>query len=291
MNSEYSKGFVLTLLGVLIFTPDALLIRLTDLEFFSLTVGRGTIGGLAMLLGCALYYRSNFKKQILAIGGWGLVLAVLQGSFTWTFYGALKNTSVANVLIFFASMPLIAALMSKVFLHEQVQKATWIAIGVVVLGLLLVGSRGLIVGNWLGDFLALMCAVIMAGFFTIVRGKNAVNLIPATGFGLLLAALVASPFAIYPEMSTSQWVYLIIGAGFILPVALGLLTLGPRYIPAHEAAMLSLLETVLGPLWVWLVISERPDANTIIGGAIVVGTLFLHALWRMRQPTRGNKFN
>lgn len=287
MNSEYRKGFVLTLLGVLIFTPDALLIRLTNLEFFSLTVGRGTIGGLAMLLGLALYYRRDFKKQILAIGGWGLVLALLQGSFTWTFYGALMNTSVANVLIFFASMPLIAALMSKIFLHEQVQKATWTAISVVILGLLIVGSRGLIVGNWLGDFLALMCAVIMAGFFTIVRGRHTVNLIPATGFGLLLAAVAASPFAIFPEMSSSQWVYLIVGAGFVLPVALGLLTLGPRYIPAPEAAMLSLLETVLGPLWVWLVISEQPDSNTIIGGAIVVGTLLLHALWRIRQVNTG----
>ena len=180
---------------------------------------------------------------------------------------------------------MIAALMSKIFLHEQVQKATWTAIGVVVLGLLIVGSRGLIVGNWLGDFLALMCAVIMAGFFTIVRGRRAVNLIPATGFGLLLAALVASPFAVFPEMSSSQWVYLIVGAGFVVPIACALLTLGPRYIPAPEAAMLSLLETVLGPLWVWLVISEQPDANTIIGGAIVVGTLLLHALWRMRQAS------
>ena len=117
MNSEYRKGFLLTLLGVLVFTPDALLIRLTNLEFFSLTVGRGTIGGLAMLLGLVFYYRRDFKKQIVAIGGWGLVLAVLQGSFTWAFHGALNNTSVANVLIFFASMPLIAALMSKIFLH------------------------------------------------------------------------------------------------------------------------------------------------------------------------------
>ena len=283
MNSEYRKGFVLTLLGVLIFTPDALLIRLTNLEFFSLTVGRGTIGGLAMLLGFALYCRRDFKKQILAIGGWGLVLAVLQGSFTWTFYGALKNTSVANVLVFFSSMPLISALMSKIFLHEQVQKATWTAIGTAVLGLLIVGGPGLTGGNWFGDFLALMCAVIMAGFFTIVRARRTVNLIPATGFGLLLAALVASPFAVFPEMSSSQWVSLIVGAGFVLPVALGLLTLGPRYIPAPEAAMLSLLETVLGPLWVWLVISEQPDANTFIGGTIVVGSLFLHALWRMRQ--------
>ena len=283
MNPEYRKGFVLTLLGVLIFTPDALLIRLTNLEFFSLTVGRGTIGGLAMLLGLALYYRRDFKKQILAIGGWGLVLAVLQGSFTWTFYGALKNTSVANVLVFFASMPLISALMSKMFLHEHVQKPTWIAIGVVILGLLIVGSRGLTGGNWLGDLMALLNAVIIAGFFTVVRGRRAVNLIPASGFGLLLAALVASPFAIFPEMSSSQWVYLIVGAGFVLPVALGLLTLGPRYIPAPEAAMLILLETVLGPLWVWLVISEQPDSNTFIGGTIIVGSLFLHALWRMRQ--------
>ena len=283
MNSEYRKGFVLTLLGVLIFTPDALLIRLTNLEFFSLTVGRGTIGGLAILLGFALYYRRDFKKQILAIGGWGLILVALQGTATWTFYAALMNTSVANVLVFLASVPLIAALMTKMFLQDEIQKPTWIAIGVVGFGLLIVGSRGLIVGNWLGDLMALLNAVIIAGFFTVVRGRSAVNLIPASGFGLLLAALVASPFAVFPEMSSSQWVYLIVGAGFVLPVALGLLTLGPRYIPAPEAAMLSLLETVLGPLWVWLVISEQPDANTIIGGAIVVGTLFLHALWRMRQ--------
>jgi len=91
MYPEYRKGFVLTLLGVLIFTPDALLIRLTNLDFFSLTVGRGTIAGLVILLGLALYYRRDFKKQILAIGGWGLVLALLQGSFTWAFYGALRT--------------------------------------------------------------------------------------------------------------------------------------------------------------------------------------------------------
>jgi len=195
------------------------------------------------------------------------------------------NTSVANVLVFFASMPLISALMSKMFLHEQVQKATWIAIGVVGFGLLIVVGPGLTRGHWLGNLMALLNAVIIAGFLTVVRGRRAVNLIPATGFGLLLAALVASPFAVFPEMSSSQWVYLIVGAGFVLPVSLGLLTLGPRYLPAPEAAMLILLETVLGPLWVWLVISEQPDANTIIGGTIVVGTLFLHALWRMRQAS------
>jgi drug/metabolite transporter (DMT)-like permease len=286
MYPEYRKGFVLTLLGVLIFTPDTLLIRLTSLEFFSLTVGRGTIGGLAILLGLALYYRREFKKQILAIGGWGLVLAVLQGSGTWTFHAALKNTSVANVLVFLASVPLISALMTKMFLQDEIQKPTWIAIGVVGFGLLIVGGPGLAGGNWLGDFLALLNAVVIAGFFTVVRGRRTVNLIPASGFGLLLAALAAYPFAVFPEISSFQWLYLILSAGVVLPVGLGLLTLGPRYLPAPDAAMLILLETVFGPLWVWLVISEQPDANTFVGGAIVVGSLFLHGLWRVRRASQ-----
>ena len=134
------------------------------------------------------------------------------------------------------------------FLHEHDSKGNmdcdW---GRGMLGLLIVGSRGLIVGNWLGDFLALMCAVIMAGFFTIVRGRRTVNLIPATGFGLLLAALVASPFAIFPEMSASQWVYLIIGAGFILPVALGITDARPPLYPSSRGGNAVLTRDCIGP--------------------------------------------
>ena len=222
-------------------------------------------------------------KQILLIGWWGLALAALQGTATWTFHAALKNASVANVLVFLASVPLITALMSKVFLQDEIQKPTWIAIGVVGFGLLIVGGPGLTGGNWLGDLIALLNAVVIAGFFTIVRGRSTVNFIPASGLGCLFAAFVAVPFTIVPEMSSSQWLFLMLTAGLVLPVGLGLLTLGARYIPAPEAAMLLLLETVLGPLWVWLVISEQPDVTTILGGAIVVGSLFLHALWRMRQ--------
>ena len=283
MNKEYRKGFLLALLGVLVFTPDTLLIRLTDLEFFSLTVGRGTIGGLSILLGFSLYYRRNLKVQILAIGGWGLILALLEGSSTWMFHAALKKTSVANVLLFFASTPLIAALMTKMFLKDEIHKSTWIAIVAVGTGLVIVVSRDLSIGSWTGDLFALLNAVIVAAFFTVIRWKQDINLIPAAGIGLLLAAIVASPFAVFPDMSSHQWLYLILGAGFVLPTAVVLLTVGPRYIPAPEAAMLTLLEIVLGPLWVWLVISEEPSANTLFGGIIVVTSLLAHSLWRMKQ--------
>jgi len=214
LSSDYRKGFWLTFIGVLIFTPDALLIRLVDVEFLTLVVYRCTIGGLVMLVGFSLYCGRDFLRNILMIGVGGLVVVVLEGAASWTFYLALERTTVANVLVIFASTPLIAALLTR---------------------------------------------------------------------GLLLAALVACPFAQFPVLGFDQWFYLVIGASVVLPVALALLTLGPRYLPAPEVAMLTLLETIIGPVWVWIVIGEEPGIRTLLGGSVVVAALFFHALWRFRQ--------
>ena len=103
-----------------------------------------------------------------------------------------------------------------------------------------------------------ICPVVIAGVYTVVRYSRDLNMIPAAGLGLLLAALVASPFAQFPVLGFDQWFYLVVGASVVLPVALALLTLGPRYLPAPEVAMLTLLETIIGPVWVWIVIGEEP---------------------------------
>ncbi len=262
LSSDYRKGFWLTFIGVLIFTPDALLIRLVDVEFFTLVVYRCTIGGLVMLVGFSLYCGRDFLRNILMIGVGGLVVVVLEGAASWTFYLALERTTVANVLVIFASTPLIAALLTR---------------------LVVVASAGLATGNWLGDLMALINAVVIAGVYTVVRYSRNLNMIPAAGLGLLLAAVVACPFAQFPVLGFDQWFYLVIGASVVLPVALALLTLGPRYLPAPEVAMLTLLETIIGPVWVWIVIGEEPGIRTFLGGSVVVAALFFHALWRFRQ--------
>ena len=148
---------------------------------------------------------------------------------------------------------------------------------------MVVASAGLSTGNWLGDLIALINAVVIAGVYTVVRYSRDLNMIPAAGLGLLLAALVACPFAEFPVLGFDQWFYLVIGAGVVLPVALALLTLGPRYLPAPEVAMLTLLETIIGPVGVWIVIGEEPGIRTLLGGGVVVAALFFHALWRFRQ--------
>jgi len=283
LSSDYRKGFWLTLAGVLIFTPDALLIRLADVEFFTLVVYRCTIGGLLMLVGFSLYCGRDFVRHILMIGVGGLVVVVLEGAASWTFYLALERTTVANVLVIFASTPLIAALLTRIFLDDVIERPTWLAIWSAGLGLVVVASGGVTTGNWLGDLMALINAVVIAGVYTVVRRRRDLNMIPAAGLGLLLAAVVAYPFAQFPVLGVNQWLILVIGAGVVLPVALALLTLGPRYLPAPEVAMLTLLETIIGPVWVWLVIGEEPGIRTLLGGSVVVAALFCHALWRFRQ--------
>jgi drug/metabolite transporter (DMT)-like permease len=283
LSSDYRKGFWITLAGVLIFTPDVLLIRLADVEFFTLVVYRCTIGGFLMLAGYSLYCGRDFVRHILMIGVWGLVVVVLEGAASWTFYLALERTTAANVLVIFASTPLIAALLTRIFLDDVIERPTWLAIWSAGLGLVVVASGGVTTGNWLGDLLALINAVVIAGVYTVVRRRRDLNMIPAAGLGLLLAALVAYPFAQFPDLGVHQWVILVIGASVVLPVALALVTLGPRYLPAPEVAMLTLLETIIGPVWVWLVIGEEPGIRTLMGGSVVVAALFCHALWRFKQ--------
>jgi len=200
LSSDYRKGFWITLVGVLIFTPDALLIRLVGVEFFTLVVYRCTIAGLLMLVGYSLYCGRDFVRHMLMIGVWGLVVVVLEGAASWTFYLALERTTVANVLVIFASTPLIAALLTRIFLDDVIERPTWLAIWSAGLGLVVVASGGVITGNWLGDLLALINAVAIAGVYTVVRRRRDLNMIPAAGFGLLLAALVAYPFAQFPVL-------------------------------------------------------------------------------------------
>jgi len=273
---------LLTLGGVLVFTPDSLLIRLTDVDPFTLAVGRGVPAGLIMLLGYALVTRQGLLSSVRAIGRWGVLVCLLQGTCSITFLAAFSYTSVANVLVIFACTPLIAALLSWLIFREKVSASTYWAIVGAASGLAIVASGSFGGIRWFGDSLALLNAVLLATVFTILRGHREINMIPASGIGLLIGALVSIPFAGFPPLDALQVTWLALAGVIILPLALTLLTLGPRYLPAPEVGMIMLLEAVLGPLWVWLVIQESPGIPTLIGGTVVLVVLFVHSLWRLR---------
>jgi len=293
--STHAKGFLLTLIGVIVLTPDTLLIRLANMDVWQMTFWRGALMSATLLLTLAIIYRKDFFNRIFAIGKTGIIIAFMLALNSLTFVLSLEYASVAKVLVIIAITPMLAALMSFFFLKEDVKRSTWAAIVISFIGIAIVVSDDLFKTNGGGNIWAsvypFLTALGLAGAFTLTRSKPEINMVPATALNGLMIALLLLPF-VWPLQIAAPQVLPILGIGlFILPLSFGLLALGPRYISAPEVGLLLLLETCLGPLWVWVVLEEEPSTTVIIGGFIVVITLACHAAWSLHQNHKSNKIS
>jgi drug/metabolite transporter (DMT)-like permease len=289
--TDHRKGLLLTSLGVLVLTPDSLLVRLIDAEPFTLLVWRGALQALGILAILAVQYRGRLTLPFRAIGRSGFLLAAVFSGSTFCFITALSLTSVADVLIIVAAAPLAAAIFSLVFLGESVPPRTWIAICLTLVGIGLLVSEDLGSGSLLGDVFAFGCALCVGATFTITRHARAVSMVPAMVLAGCLTGTLALPLALLLEsggliFAGPQLGYTLVMGLIVVPVSFAFITVGPRYLPAPEVGLLLLLETVLGPIWVWLVIGEYPGDLALLGGALVVATLAGHTIagGRRRRP-------
>lgn len=290
---DYRLGFGLTFLGVMLITPDALIIRLIDADPWTLVFWRGILISSVFMLFMSVRFGPTAVLSGLRDSGWpGFAASLCNTATAIGFMLALSLTSVANTLVLLAASPLFAALMSWIFLKERVPLATWLAILTGIAGIGIVVSEGIAghgagegSGNLTGDLIALMSSMTLAAMFVVVRRRKDINMVPNMALGGYLAALIALPFAAPFALSADQAYLVVFLCAFLLPLAFGLIIIGPRRLPAAEVSLLMLLETVLGPIWVWLVIGEEPGGNALIGGGIVIGALALHGLWNLR---RGN---
>ena len=240
--------------------------------------GRAVFAAAAVAVYVAITERGRVVEACRSVGvagvGFASCVAVASGSFMV----ALNHASVAQVLFIQAIAPVLAALLGRAVLGERLSARTVIAMAVALLGVgIMVGSPG--GGSALGDGLSVLMAFAFAGAIVIARYRRDVSMAPAVCLAQLMLLVVAAPFALAGGISLGVsdvlWLALL-GAGQI-GLGLILLTIGARLIPAAQVALISLLEVVLGPLWVWLAVDERPSAATIVGGAIVVAAVVLQA--------------
>lgn len=273
--TDYQRGLLLTGLGVLFLTPDALLVRLIECPPWTLLFWRGVL----MSFGFSLFLVAT-RRHPSNLSGKGWLAALFLAGSTTCFVFSLQETHAANTLVIIATSPLIAALLSKYLLHEDIPRATWLAIITATAGVSLSLLDGSGRGSLRGELLATGSAICMASHFTALRWwKSKDGPLAVWGAGWL-AGLIALPFADVGAVPSEDWKWVfLLGLG-VLPLAFGLMATGPRYLPAPEVGLLLLGETVLGPLWVWLALSERPGWATLTGGAVVVLTLTLHSLSR-----------
>ena len=286
--SPHTKGIMVTGLGVLIVSPDGLLVRSIHTDLYNMIFWRASFLSVGMVIVIAILFRSQVWSRVMAIGKAGLVMAGMQTIGMIAFMYALTNTSVANTLLILSTTPLFAALMSWILMREPLPLRTWLAITLVAFGMLIISTgKGDADTSLSGDMAAAIGAFILGCSFTITRKYVNRSMLPAFSVGAALTALCMLPLASPLSASNTDMILLCVMGLLMLPIGLTFMYFGPRYIPAAEVGLLLLLESLLGPFWVWMALGEHPGARTFIGGAVILLALAIHLLWAMRVRRAG----
>ena len=243
----------------------------------------------AFLLGFMLWREGwrGTRDMFVSMGWAGLVVGVCFATASTSFVVALSYTTVANILLIQAGVPLIAALMTFLAFGERISGATWAAIAAVIVGvgIMVSASLGSAVSP-IGDGLALLIALAFATATVITRRHSEVRMMPAVFLGTVLAASLAGVLAGPKAVSAMDGVLLFLFGAMNLGLGMAFFVTGARLLPSALAALISVGEPVLGPLWVWLIHGEVPGTRTLIGGSVVFAALVLHLGWQFHQQQR-----
>lgn len=268
------RGQVFIALAAVAWSTAGVLQRQLSLDAATQVGGRAVFAALALLAYVAIVERGNVVGAWRSIGVAGVGLAVCLAAASCAFILALNETSVARVLFIQAIAPVLAALLARVLLGEPIGPRTAVALALAVAGVaIMLGAPG--GGDVTGDLLALVMALSFALALVITRHRREVSMAPATCLSQVLLMVAFLPFSSLGDAGGGDLVVLAaLGAG---QIGLGLifLTIGARLIPAAQVGLITLLEVVLGPLWVWLALDERPGTLTLVGGAVVVAAIVI----------------
>lgn len=273
-SGGYRHGLVLTVAGTGIVSFEALFVRLVEVDGWTVIWWRGLLLGLTM---AALFVATGRAPAFRALRLAALAAVLAFAAAIFFFVTALNTTTVANTLVIASAAPLFAALQGWVFLRERQTRATWVAALVVFAGIAIIFSGSLRTSFILGDLLALGYAGCLAAYYVALRRCPDDQVLSIIAYGGLLSGALAWPLASPGTTTTGDlWVLLTLGV-VIVPASTVLLSLGTRYIPAAHVTLVMMLEMLLGPLWVWLALSEAPASTTVLGGALVLVTVVAHA--------------
>ena len=281
--TDQQKGSLLAFVAVLFITPDSLFIRLSSIDTWGLVFYRGIIPFFVVFFVMLIIYRLKFFKLLSTSGIHGFIYIITFSITNIAFVVSIQNTNVANTLVMVATAPMISAILGSIFLKEPPDKKTSISILITFFAVIYIFFDSLRVGNFFGDILGFITAIGLAVGAVTIRSAKTKNLVPAAVVGKLLVAIFASFFI--QSYTLVDRDLLIVPIMCILCVAIPfvLVTIAPRFIPAAEVNLFFLLETIIGPIWVWLIIKEQPTIETLQGGVIIIITLAIHSFLKLRK--------
>lgn len=271
------RGQIATAVAAVAWSTAGVLQRELTMGAATQVAGRALFALIALLAYVAVVERGAVVASFRSIGRAGLGVAACMAAASGLFIIALNHASVAHVLFMQAAAPILAALLGAIVLSEAIPRRTWLAMVVAACGVLVMVGRP---SGWslLGDGVSVVMTLSFAIAIVITRRHRHVSMAPATCLAQLLLLLVFASFADPGEVGGRDLGLLMLLGGVQMGIGLALFTIGARLIPAAEVALITLLEVVLGPLWVWLFLSEEAGAATLVGGAIVIVAVALQVV-------------
>ena len=285
MNSltDQKKGSLMAFVAVMFITPDSLFIRLSNVETWSLVFYRGIIPFVLVFIGMLLIYRLKFFNLLRSNGYYGFAYVLTFSVTNIAFVASIQNTNVANTLIMIATAPMLSAILGSFFLKENPDKKTWVAIFITFFAALYIFYDSIRLGNFFGDILGFVAAMGLAVGAVIIRSAKKLNLVPSAVVGKLIIALFAMFFVKDYSLNNNDIYIVPLMCVMCVAIPFVLVTIAPRFITAAEVNLFFLLETIIGPIWVWLIIKEQPTPETIVGGAIIVLTIATHSFLKLKK--------
>ena len=281
--SNQHKGSLLAFVAVMLITPDSIFIRLSNIETWGMLFYRGAIPFVVVLAGLIFFYKNNLFKALVNIGYPGIFYIISFSICNITFIISIQNTNVANTLVMIAMAPMLSAILGSIFLKEIPDHKTWIAIIITLISVAYIFHDSIEMGNFYGDLFGIITSFGLACNAVIARFAKNRDLVPSALIGKLCVAIFAFFFVDSFSLIGSDLIIVPLMCVMCVAIPFVLVTIAPRFIPAEEVNLFFLLETIIGPFWVWLVIKEQPSLETIQGGAVIILTIAIHSFLKLRK--------
>ncbi|MBX3597194.1 MAG: DMT family transporter [Rhizobiaceae bacterium] len=289
-QNDHLKGLILCAIGGLAITADIPLVKLAAGDAWPILMVRCAMTLLAGVCGWLIWRALDKNAPPLIPGKIGLLVAALYGISSVFFIIGVFNTSTANLVFILALNTTFSAALSWIFLKERPKNGTLLAMGAMVFGVLIIVWDSLGTGNLVGDLAGLIATLFIATAITVTRSTRK-EMGMASLVGVLLPLTVSALMVSQTGYRIDAPWWIIFNGAVIMPIAFFCLATGPKYLSGPEVSMFYLLETVLAPIWVWMIFNEVPTRNSLIGGAILIIALVSHSIWQMLESRKRRTTN